>query len=74
MYYNLISIYSFILFYLCNFGQVMLIPTTLVVPNVKKIWGLNLPRTPLCHLGLLWETFTFTFYSFTMYDRVDVNK
>jgi hypothetical protein len=30
-------------------------PTTLVVPNVKKIRGLNLPGTPLGQLGLLWE-------------------
>jgi len=28
-------------------------PTTLVVSNVKKIRGLNLPGTPLGHLGLL---------------------
>ena len=28
-------------------------PTTLVVPNIKKIRGLNLPGTPLGHLGLL---------------------
>jgi hypothetical protein len=29
------------------------------VPNVKKIRGLKLPGTPLGHLGLLWESFTF---------------
>jgi hypothetical protein len=29
-------------------------PTTLVVPNVKKIRGLNLPGTPLGPCGLLW--------------------
>jgi hypothetical protein len=29
-------------------------PTTFVVPNVKKFRGLNLPGTPLGHLGLLW--------------------
>jgi hypothetical protein len=29
-------------------------PTTLVVPNVKKIRGFNLPGTPLGPCGLLW--------------------
>jgi hypothetical protein len=31
------------------------------VPNVKKIWGLNLPGTPWACSGLLRETFTFVY-------------
>jgi hypothetical protein len=36
-------------------------PTALVVPNVKKIWGLNPPGTPLGPCGLLWA-WTFIIY------------
>ena len=33
-------------------------PTTLIVPNVKKIWGLNLPRTPWITSACCGMTFT----------------
>jgi len=36
-------------------------PTTLVVPNVKKIWSLNLPGTPWATSVCCGMTFTFTF-------------
>jgi len=36
-------------------------PTTLVVPNVKKIRGLNLPGTPWATSACCGMTFTFTF-------------
>ena len=34
---------------------------TLVVPNVKKIWGLNLPGTPWATAACCRMTFTFSF-------------
>jgi hypothetical protein len=34
-------------------------PTTLVVPNVKKIWGLNLPGTPCATWACCGMTFTY---------------
>jgi hypothetical protein len=37
-------------------------PTTLVVPNVKKIRGLNLPGTPWATSACWWMTFTFIYY------------
>jgi len=36
-------------------------PTTLRVPNVKKIWSLNLPGTPWVTSACCGMTFTFTF-------------
>ena len=36
-------------------------PIVLVVPNVKKIWGLNLPGTPWATSACCGMTFTFTF-------------
>ena len=36
-------------------------PTTLVVPNIKKIRGLNLPGTPWATWAFCGKTFTFTF-------------
>ena len=38
-------------------------PTTLVVSNVKKIRGLNLPGTPWANAVFCGMTFTFTFMS-----------